>query len=304
MGDKSKQTLSNWFIEMQAPGSAHLYSILNIHYVGSTKYQEVYILELSELGKALILDGKVQSSLRDEHVYHEVLVQPAMLAHPSPKRVLVIGGGEGATIREVLKHNMVEEVVMVDIDQELIDIVKRYFPELHQGSFNDPRVKLVFDDGRKFVESCESSKFDVVICDLTDPLKGGPSVYLYTVEFYSEVFRILSEDGITAIQAENVRSAGECFQSIYKTVKQVFPITVAYTTFIKSFDAEWGIVLGSKHFNPLDLSEEEEGKRIEERRINLKFYEPRIKKRLFTLPKGFLDGGRISTDSNPIYELV
>ncbi len=304
MGDRTKQTLSNWFVEMQAPGSAHMYGILNVHYVGSTKYQEVYILELSELGKALILDGKIQSSLRDEHVYHEVLVQPAMLTHPSPRRVLVIGGGEGATMREVLKHNTVEEVVMVDIDQELIEIVKRYFPELHQGSFNDPRVKLVFDDGRKFVENCESGKFDVVICDLTDPLKGGPSIYLYTVEFYGEVFRILSEDGIAAIQAENVRSASECFQSIYKTVKQVFPITVAYTTFIKSFDAEWGIVLGSKHFNPLDLSEEEEDKRIKKRGVNLKFYEPRIKKRLFTLPKGLLDGGRISTDSNPIYEFV
>ncbi len=301
---KNRRVFSNWFIEMQAPGSAHLYNILSVYYVGSTKYQEVYILELSELGKTLILDGKIQSSLRDEHVYHEALVQPAMLTHPNPKRVLVIGGGEGATAREALKHNTVKEVVMVDIDQELIELVKQYFPELHQGSFNDPRVKLVFDDGRKFVENCEEGEFDVVICDLTDPLKGGPSVYLYTVGFYSEVFRVLSEDGIVAIQAENVKSAGECFQSIYKTVKHVFPIVVAYSTFIRSFDAEWGFVIGSKRFNPLDLSEEEEGKRIEERNINLKFYEPRIKKRLFTLPKGFLDGGRISTDSNPIYEPV
>jgi spermidine synthase len=296
-----KQVSSNWFIEVQAPGSAHLYNILSVHYVGSTKYQEVYILELSELGKTLILDGKVQSSLRDEHVYHEVLVQPAMLTHPNPERVLVIGGGEGATIREVLKHNTVKEVVMVDIDQELIELTKQYFPELHQGSFNDPRVKLVFDDGRKFVEKCGDGVFDVVVCDLTDPLKGGPAVYLYTVEFYSEVFRVLGEDGVVAIQAENVRSPSECFQSIYKTVKQVFPTVVAYSTFIKSFDAEWGFVIGSKRFNPLDLSEEEECKRIEERGVNLKFYEPRIKKRLFTLPKGFLEGGRVSTDSNPIY---
>ncbi|MEM3104762.1 MAG: polyamine aminopropyltransferase [Candidatus Bathyarchaeia archaeon] len=304
MGIKNKRITYNWFVEMQAPGSAHLYNILSVYYVGSTRYQDVSILELSELGKTLILDGKVQSSIRDEHVYHEALVQLAMLTHPNPTRVLVIGGGEGATVREVLKHNTVREVVMVDIDQELIEIIKQQFPELHQGSFNDPRVKLVFDDGRKFVEKCDDDRFDVVVCDLTDPLKGGPSVYLYTVEFYREVSRVLSGDGIMATQAENVKSAGECFQSIYKTIKQVFPITVAYTMFIRSFDTEWGFVIGSKRFNPFDLSEEEEEKRIRERGISLKFYEPRIKKRLFTLPKGFLDGGRISTDSNPIYEPV
>ncbi|MEM2373179.1 MAG: polyamine aminopropyltransferase [Thermoproteota archaeon] len=304
MGIKNKRITYNWFVEMQAPGSAHLYNILSVYYVGSTRYQDVSILELSELGKTLILDGKVQSSIRDEHVYHEALVQLAMLTHPNPTRVLVIGGGEGATVREVLKHNTVREVVMVDIDQELIEIIKQQFPELHQGSFNDPRVKLVFDDGRKFVEKCDDDRFDVVVCDLTDPLKGGPSVYLYTVEFYREVSRVLSGDGIMATQAENVKSASECFQSIYKTIKQVFPITVAYTMFIRSFDTEWGFVIGSKRFNPFDLSEEEEEKRIRERGISLKFYEPRIKKRLFTLPKGFLDGGRISTDSNPIYEPV
>ncbi|MEM1557693.1 MAG: polyamine aminopropyltransferase [Thermoproteota archaeon] len=304
MGIKNKRITYNWFVEMQAPGSAHLYNILSVYYVGSTRYQDVSILELSELGKTLILDGKVQSSIRDEHVYHEALVQLAMLTHPNPTRVLVIGGGEGATVREVLKHNTVREAVMVDIDQELIEIIKQQFPELHQGSFNDPRVKLVFDDGRKFVEKCDDDRFDVVVCDLTDPLKGGPSVYLYTVEFYREVSRVLSGDGIMATQAENVKSASECFQSIYKTIKQVFPITVAYTMFIRSFDTEWGFVIGSKRFNPFDLSEEEEEKRIRERGISLKFYEPRIKKRLFTLPKGFLDGGRISTDSNPIYEPV
>ncbi|MEM3793215.1 MAG: methyltransferase domain-containing protein, partial [Candidatus Bathyarchaeia archaeon] len=192
MGIKNKRITYNWFVEMQAPGSAHLYNILSVYYVGSTRYQDVSILELSELGKTLILDGKVQSSIRDEHVYHEALVQLAMLTHPNPTRVLVIGGGEGATVREVLKHNTVREAVMVDIDQELIEIIKQQFPELHQGSFNDPRVKLVFDDGRKFVEKCDDGRFDVVVCDLTDPLKGGPSVYLYTVEFYREVSRVLS----------------------------------------------------------------------------------------------------------------
>lgn len=304
MEDKSKQKTSNWFIELQAPGSAHLYGVLSVYYLGSTKYQEVSILELSELGKTLILDGKVQSSLRDEHIYHEVLVQPAMLTHVNPEKVLVIGGGEGATIREVLKHNTVREVVMVDIDRELIDIIRRWFPELHQNSFNDPRVKLVFDDGRKFVENCGDGIFDVVICDLTDPVRGGPAIYLYTVEFYREIFRILSKDGVMVTQAGNVRSTSECFQSIYKTIKQVFPITVAYTMFIRSFDAEWGFVLGSKCFNPIELSNEEEEERIRRRGIKLKFYEPRIKSRLFTLPRDFLDGGRVSTDSNPIYEPV
>lgn len=307
MGQCSKSPFSNWFIEQQTPNSAHMYSIASVYYLGKTKFQSVAILELTTLGKTLVLDGKVQSSLRDEHIYHELLVQPAMLTHPNPRSILIIGGGEGATLREVLKHNTVEEAVMVDLDEELVEVAKKYLPEFHQGSFDDKRARLVFCDGRKFVERCEPQRFDVVICDLTDPSAGGPALMLYTLEFYRMVYRVLKDDGIMVTQAESPSQTERSFASIYRTLSEVFPITRAYTLYIQSFDTEWGFVLGSKRFDPLELSEEEETKRIEARKIRLRFYEPRLKCRLFTLPRNILevmDRGEVSTDSNPVYEPI
>lgn len=307
MGQPVKPSSSNWFIEQQTPNSAHMYCISSVYYLGKTKFQDVAILELPDLGKTLVLDGKVQSSIRDEYIYHETLVHPVMLTHPNPRSVLVIGGGEGATLREVLKHDTVEEAVMVDLDEELIEITKKYLPEFHQGSFDDKRVRLVFGDGRKFVEECTPGRFDVVICDLTDPAAGSPAIMLYTLEFYRMVYDVLKEDGIMVTQAESPSHTGRSFGSIYKTIGEVFPITRAYTLYIQSFDAEWGFVLGSKRFDPLDLTEDEEARRIEARRVNLRFYEPRIKRRLFTLPRNILelmDRGVVSTDSNPVYEPV
>ncbi|MEM0318067.1 MAG: methyltransferase domain-containing protein, partial [Candidatus Nezhaarchaeales archaeon] len=165
---------------------AHLHGVRKIMYSGRTKFQQVDIVETYSFGKCLFLDGKLQSCEYDEHVYHEALVHPAMMTHPDPKRVLIVGGGEGATAREVLRYPTVEKVVMVDIDGELVDLCRRYMPEWSQGAFEDPRLELVIADGRKYIEETGES-FDVVILDLTDPLPGTPSVYLYTREFYELV---------------------------------------------------------------------------------------------------------------------
>ncbi|WP_243671364.1 hypothetical protein [Vulcanisaeta sp. JCM 16161] len=175
-----------WFIEFNTPFSYHVRGIRRVLYSGVTKYQRIAIVEFEDLGKALVLDGKIQSSLYDEFVYHESLVHPAMITHPHPRKVLILGGGEGATAREVLKHRGVEEVIMVDIDDEVIRLVKEYLPEMSQGAFDNPKLKLILQDGRKFLEESRD-RYDVIVLDLTDPLEGGPSYLLYTIEFYSIV---------------------------------------------------------------------------------------------------------------------
>lgn len=274
-----------WFMEFNTPFSWHVRGIRRVLYSGVTKYQRIAIVEFEDLGKALILDGKTQSSAYDEFVYHESLVHPVMITHPSPRRVLILGGGEGATAREVLRYGSVEEVVMVDIDDEVIRVVKEYLPEMSQGAFDDPRLRLVISDGRKFLEESRD-RYDVIILDLTDPLEGGPSYLLYTVEFYNIVKDRLSEDGLMVTQATSTHYSVRTFATIYRTVSSVFPIARAYHVYMPAFDSTWGFVIGSKKLDPTALQPEEVDRRIRERvRGELRFYEGVIHSAIFALPK-------------------
>ncbi len=296
-----------WFIEFNTPFSYHVRGgIRRVLYSGVTKYQRVAIVEFEDLGKALVLDGKIQSSLYDEFVYHESLVHPAMITHPNPRRVLILGGGEGATAREVLRHRSVEEVIMVDIDDEVIKLVKEYLPEMSQGAFNDPRFKLVLQDGRKFLEESRD-RYDVIILDLTDPLEGGPSYLLYTIEFYSIVKDRLSDDGIMVTQATSTSYSLRTFATIYRTVASVFPIARAYQVYMHSYDSTWGFVIGSKKYDPTTLTPDEVNNRIRERvGGELKFYEGDMHRAMFILPKhirAVLNDESIkpATDKNPTF---
>jgi len=269
-----------------------------------TRYQEFIIAELEGLGKSLIIDGKVQSSLLDEHWYHEALVHPVLLAHPCPRRVLVVGGGEGATIREVLRHNCVEHVDMVDIDEELVEQSKRLLVEWHQGAFDDPRVNVVIDDGRRFIEG-KRAEYDVIILDVVDPTEGGPAALLYTVEFYRLVKRALRENGIMVTQATSPVLTPEVYASITKTLSAVFSIVRPYVTYVRSYNGLWGFVAASDRVDPARLTPDRVDNLLRERvRGELRFYDGSTHGWLFSLPKPLRDmlqrTGRIATDSEPI----
>ena len=179
-----------WFIEALGPEEGHLHGIRRVLLSTQTPYQSLDILELGSYGKALVLDGKVQSSLFDEFIYHETLVHPAMLAHPAPRQVFVVGGGEGATLREVLRYPTVERALMVDIDEEVVTRCKELMPEWHEGSFDDPRAEVRFLDARRYLEETQE-RFDVIIIDITEPVEEGPAYLLFTREFYQIVHRCL-----------------------------------------------------------------------------------------------------------------
>jgi len=294
-----------WIIEWLTPESAHLWYIKKILYSGKTKYQEIDIVE-TEMGVHLLIDGKTQSTEFDEFIYHESLVHPALLTHEKPSEVLVIGGGEGATIREVLKHNVVEKVTMIDIDDIMIELSKKYLLKWHKGSFNNPRVKLVIADGREFIEKSPSASYDIVILDVTDPTPGSPSNKLYTYEFYKSVYKVLKEDGLMVTQATSTSFSAEVFATIYYTISKVFPITRGYHVFVPSFLSMWGFVIGSKKYDPLTLSEDELKKRILARNLrNLSFYHEGIHRALFAMGKNLLEliekTKRLSTDQTPVY---
>ncbi|MCD6096619.1 MAG: polyamine aminopropyltransferase [Thermoprotei archaeon] len=295
-------------METVTPHFKLVYFIKRILCSTRTKYQEVDIVEIPDFGKTLFIDGKLQSSVNGEWVYHESLVHPVMIAHPNPKRILIIGGGEGATLREVLKHNTVNEAVMVDLDPDVIELCKKYLPELHQGSFEDPRSKLCIADGREFL-SKHRNEYDVIIVDLTDPIKDTPSVFLYTREFYQLVFNALKEDGLFVTQATSIIHTPDIVASIYKTVADVFPIARVYHVWVSCFSSLWGFVLGSKKYDPTSLTRKELVTRMRERGLikRLKFYDEIIHEMLFHLPKFIREDikrrGRLSTDKNPVYLL-
>jgi spermidine synthase len=278
--------------------------VRRVIYSGKTRYQDVDILDTYPYGLCFVLDGKIQSTSLDEWVYHESLVHPPMLAHPNPREVLIVGGGEGSTLREVLKHRPVQHVVMVDIDEEVIALAKQYLGEFHQGAFDDPRTELVIADGREYLSRVEDGRFDLVIVDITDPLAGGPSYKLFTKEFYTLVKRKLGAEGVMVTQATSTSFSEHYFASIYKTVEMVFPVARAYHVFMKSYTAMWGFVVGSKGPDPARLTDELIAERLKSRGLEgLRFYSPRTHHIIFALPpdlERLMEAGQVATDDRPI----
>ena len=293
----------HWVAEWQSPHTMNFFEIKKLIFSGRTKYQEVIVAELYDFGLTLILDGKVQSSIIDEFIYHELLVHPAMLAHPNPRKVLLIGGGEGATLREILRHP-VEKAVMVDIDDEVVEICRKHMKEIHQGSFDDPRAELVIEDGRKFLKEREDV-WDVIIVDVTDPIEGGPSKLLYTKEFYEIVHGKLSKDGVFVTQSSGMYTYPATFATIYRTIKEEFKYARATEAFVPVYMANWSFVVASDSVDPLEVSVGVAKKRAEERGLSaLKFFKPERYPAYFWLPpfiEEYVKKAEVAHDDSPVY---
>lgn len=292
-----------YFHEPFTEDLVRLFFIDKVIYEGRTKYQLVHIFANKVFGKMLFLDKKIQSAQVDEYIFHECLVHPAMILHPEPRKVLILGGGEGATLREVLKHPSVQKAIMVDIDRELVGLCRQYLPEWSKGAFDDERIRLYFQDARRFVERVRE-RFDVIISDLTEPLEGGPSVYLFTREFFSRIAALLTDDGVFVLQAGSADPFYHCFlASCARTLKEVFPIVRPYWTFIFSFSLPWGFVLAAKKYDPLTLTNGEISERFQRRTLRrLGYLHPQLYNSIFALPRYLAAGlqkGNLLTDDKP-----
>jgi spermidine synthase len=254
-------------------------------------------------GHVLVLDGRLQSAQKDEAIYHEAMVQPAMVAHPEPRRVLVLGGGEGATLREALRHNTVTQAVMVDIDEELVRMCEKWMPSYHAGAFHDPRVELVFDEGRAWLAGQPDASFDVALLDLPEPLEEGPALALFTREMYELVGRKLAPGGVMAVQSGSAGIHGRLMPDIHATLRAVFPHVIAYAAFIPSFMDLYGFHLaGGPEFQwptPKTVTA-----RLEARGVaSFQWYGPELSACLATLPaylkERLASQGRLLTDAEP-----
>jgi spermidine synthase len=288
-----------------SPDLTVLHSVKERIYSGRSKFQSVDIINTGSYGVCLVLDGKIQSSEADEFIYHEALVHPAMLTHPRPEKVFIAGGGEGATLREVLAHKTVKKAVMVDIDEEVVKLCRRFLPSWHRKAFDDPRAELHFADARQYLEE-SSDEFDVIIIDLVDPLEQGPARLLYTREFYQIVRQRLGHAGIMSVQAEPSEWKNlDNFTAIANTLRNVFSIARPYQVHVPSFFGLWGFVSASQSLDPSELTPEEIDARISTRiSKRLESYDGLTHQAMFTIPKHIrrklAASRKIITDERPI----
>lgn len=233
------------------PAGKYMRLLLRVNRVYATEkspYQEVVFADIEGFGRSLLIDKFIQSTEKDEYIYHELLVHPAMSLHPNPERVLILGGGEGATLREVLKHSTVKEAVMVDIDPVVVEFSKKYLEHMHRGSFSDSRAKVVIMDGKDYVKQAPSSYFDVVIMDLTDPYAGETAKPLYSPEAFREIRRILRDDGVIVTQAGSSYFYPEEYKWVLSSVKSSFRYISEYWFWVPSFGLNVNFILASNAY--------------------------------------------------------
>jgi len=280
-----KFTRNVWFTDKDD------YQALSLRYTGETFYeqqsdfQKVRILESYKYGKMLTLDDMVMTTEKDEFHYHEMIAHPAILAHGSVKNVLVIGGGDGGTIREVLKHESITSVTMVEIDGKVIEACKTHLPDI-ASAFDHPKLKLIVDDGIQFVKTAKNNQYDLIIVDGSDPI--GPAEGLFSKVFYENCYRVLKGKGILVAQGESPKFNEHVFSMLHHTIKDIFGrdralvnlfFVPTYPTGMWSF--QWGV---KGQINPIDMSIIETRLKDTNFHEDLKYYNVDIHRSAFALP--------------------
>ncbi|AIF44702.1 spermidine synthase [Virgibacillus sp. SK37] len=268
--------MSMWFTEKQTANFGITAKVNKTLAALQTDYQDLKMVETVEWGNMLLLDDMVMTTEKDEFVYHEMVAHVPLFTHPSPKHVLVVGGGDGGVIREVLRHPSVQKATLVDIDGEVIHYSKKYLPTI-AGALDDERVEVKVDDGFMFIANSEKA-FDVILVDSTEPV--GPAVNLFTQGFYAGIHKALKDDGIFVAQTDNPWFKADLIHQVYHDVKEIFPVTRLYTANIPTYPSGlWTFTIGSKIHDPLKVKQE----RFHE--VDTKYYTPEIHFASFALPK-------------------
>ncbi len=271
-----------WYTEKQTPhlGITCLIKETLCHF--QTPYQDLAVLDTLQFGRMLVLDGMVQTTEQDEFIYHEMIAHVAMQSHPAPRHILVVGGGDGGVIREVIKYDTVESATLVEIDEAVIEAAKKYLPSI-SCALSEPRVKVLVSDGVEHVRNA-TGKYDVIIVDSTEPV--GPAIGLFSEEFYANIYRALKKDGIFVAQTESPFFNRDLIKNVFARIGRVFPLAKLYLASVPTYPSGlWSFTVGSKCYEP----ENSHNKPVEAR-----YYNSQVHRGAFCLP-GFvqelLDGG-------------
>jgi len=250
-----------WYIDKYLPNYRGYYLIKKVLFEKKTKFQKIQIFDLFDFGKSLVIDNIAQSSEKDEFIYHECLIHPALILQSARKKIeiLVLGAGEGATLRELLKYKNVKKITTVDIDKEAVEIFKKFLPEMHQGSFNDKRVNLVIASAEDFLLNTDK-KYDVIFSDISDfsYFNLGSTAKKSQINFYKLINQKLNKDGIFVMHTSDFSEVNyKDHFKLKKTLEKVFPKVYSYRAYISFFDDYWGFLISSPNpkFNPNNISE-------------------------------------------------
>jgi len=277
---------SQWFFEETVPGILPTIKtgikVKKKIFSRKSPFQKLEVFDTLPFGRILVLDGIIQLSKCDEFIYHEMLTHPAMFYHPNPKKILIIGGGDGGVLREVLRHP-IEEVYLVDIDKKVIEISQKYLPFVSKGAFRNKKARIFVEDGIKFVKNYKNF-FDVVIIDSTDPL--GPSLGLFSKNFYQNVFKALTKNGVLSIQSGCLFEQFLHLKKILEKIKKIFPSLKIHKACVPCLQCsnEYSFTVAAKSdLRKVNLKDIE--KRFKKSKLNLKYYNPEIHFSSTILPK-------------------
>ncbi len=279
----------NWFLEKKIPGKRekgikHYFLIEKIIFKGKSKFQDILIFKNPIYGRILVLDGILQLTEYDEFIYHEMISHSVLFPHRDPQRILIIGGGDGGALREVLKHS-VEKVHLVEMDKTMINLAKTHLRFVSQNSFSDERVKVFIERGEKFLKNT-NEKYDIIIID---SLNFGEknSLALFSLKFYKRAFKILTKEGILITLGASFLDFENFVKKIFLRLKKVFPKVFILRFCVPSFHCgEYCFLIGSKK---IDLKKAKIEKKFEKfkKKFSLKYFSPEIFKASLTLPKIF-----------------
>jgi spermidine synthase len=273
-----------WYVEQFSDTELHHHAIDELYYSGKTPFQSVAVLRTPTFGKMLVLDGDTQSSQADERIYHESLVHPALAAAKGRGEVLILGGGEGATLREALRCSDVRRCTMVDIDGEVVELSKKYLPEWADGAFEDPRARVIIGDALHFLAH-DAERYDVIVSDLTEPLEDSPSNPLFCEAVFKDIKRRLTDGGVYVLQASTAGFHNmRLHAKMARTLRGYYRHVRSFYTHVPAFDNDWAFLGCSDAVDVAALPEE----RIDAYTSGLRgenyFYDAQTHRRLFNLP--------------------
>lgn len=273
-----------WYVEESAPSEQHHHAIDRVYFSGRSEFQQVAVVSTPVFGKMLILDGDTQSAQADEKIYHETLVHPALAAAGDRRNVLVLGGGEGATLREVLRSADVERCTMVDIDGLVVDLSKRYLPEWSDGAFDDPRARVIVGDALQFMRD-DGDRYGTIVSDLTEPLEDSPSNPLFNREVFALIKSRLTDGGVYVLQA----STASCHNAslhckMARTLRGYYAHVASFFTHVPAFDTDWAFLACSDRVDVATLDPATIDAYCAGLRGENFFYDAQTHRRIFSLP--------------------
>lgn len=266
-----------WFTEYQTEDMKISFRIKDKLHEEKTDFQHLTVVDTYTYGRMLFLDNCVMTSIKEEFVYHEMITLVALNTHPHPENVLVIGGGDGGAIREIVKHPKVKKATLVEIDGRVVENSKKYLPEIG-AAFADSKVTVLIDDGIKHIQG-HKNEYDVIIIDSTDPV--GQAARLFSADFYQDVYNALSVNGIMVAQTESpfLERDKQLISRIHHDLKKLYPIVKLYLAYIPVYPTGmWSFTIASKKFNPLQVKPEDIIA------INTRYYNKDLHYSAFALP--------------------